>query len=158
MAALLVACGQEATRQPPPASPQPTPPPVPAQPTVTARETYELSAKCGQEARVWFKDLYGNGVSRDQYGETRSDYSNHYNAKSNRCYAVVGSTTFLKATAKGPAKMAEQKALFDVNENKNLGSYLRFHDQAKPMQCEMGERYCSSAAEWDEFSAPFMNQ
>jgi hypothetical protein len=133
-------------------------PPVPAVATskqLTAAELYDLRAKCGRDAREWFKHFFGNGDSRGDGYEGHSSYSNHYDPQSNRCIALVGTTGFLKDAKTGKLSMSDARTLIDVNENKELGNYFKFQNASGPMQCNVGDKPCASQGEWESFVRPY---
>jgi hypothetical protein len=151
---LCAACGINASPPPPP---QQAPPPVSQAPPVPdPRVVYDLREKCGREAREWFKHFYGDGHSRDVNGESHSNYTNHYNERLNRCYALLGTTGFIRDSSTHKLKESDNRVLVDVSENKDLGSYFKFSDMNRPMECNVGEKNCESLDEWNGLTALYV--
>jgi hypothetical protein len=116
---------------------------------------YELQERCGKTASEVFKKEYGSGLSSDENATRTSDYTNHYNAKLNKCFIVIRETTFTKNKEIG---WYLNRFLIDVNENKEYGSFAKFQKELKPQSCVVGVRQCSSEAEWDALIKPYMEE
>ena len=147
--ASLASCGGESTPE------KPLPPTAARD---TRQESYDWQEKCARNAREWFKQLYDDGEQIDNGTETHTRYTNHYNAKGNRCYVLLETTGFQKESKTGEITMTESKTLIDVNENKDLASYFAFVNPPKVMLCRMAEAHCRSSKEWKALVRPYMEQ
>jgi len=116
---------------------------------------YELQERCGNKADKWFKAEFGNGIKSDKDGLFISNYQNHYNIKLNKCLITLTFTTLPKDKNKNSIV---SKQLFDINENKEYGSYAASTGIVKPIQCIVDGKYCNSEGEWDVLVKPFMEQ
>jgi len=104
------------------------------------RETFELAEKCGKDAAEWFKRSSDNTIGR---------YTNHYNRRSNRCYALhVGHIN--------PQNNDICESLYDVNENRELGWYMAVTKVS--VICQVEAKKCSSFQEWRVLVKPYMSQ
>lgn len=56
------------------------------------REDYELQERCGKRAKERYKTEVGNNISSDKDFAYTSGYTNHYNAKLNKCFILVTTT------------------------------------------------------------------
>lgn len=149
----LHACGQRAA--PPTTSSQPNSESAPKPPD--PREIFELREKCAHEALLWFKELYGSsGYSKSGDTESRSDYTNHYNLNSNRCFALVSSTNITSDSKTHKMSMAVARSLVDVQENRTLGDYFKSNDLPVPTLCSFGESSCTSQIDWEQHAKPYM--
>lgn len=149
---LCASCGNNATPSQPPSAAAATPS------TPDPRIIYDLRDKCGREAREWFKHFYGDGVSRKSDGESHSSYTNHYNERLNRCYALLASNVVIRDEQTHKIILSDQRALVDVSENKDIGNYLKLSDMDNAMACKIGEQKCSSLEEWESLAASYMDQ
>lgn len=86
----------------------------------SSKEEYELQERCGKRTEELFKRDFGNGINNTDDGYSLDSYSNHYNKKLNKCFILL--------TSIGHSKKYESDstsyALYDVNENKEYGSYI----------------------------------
>jgi hypothetical protein len=121
------------------------------------RVAFDLQERCGRDARDWFQHFYGDGQSHGK-DFSSSNYTNHYNAKLNRCFAVVSSFSTLRDEKTKQTKSSDDRHLVDINENKDVGSYFKFSDMSGPMQCSVGENRCASQGEWEATVASYMDR
>jgi hypothetical protein len=54
--------------------------------TVTAKEEYELQARCGKQTEEFHKKEFGDGIVTTKDGQAIVSYTNHYNKKLNKCF------------------------------------------------------------------------
>jgi hypothetical protein len=117
----------------------------------------ELQEKCSKQAEEQYA---ANGWKKEQM----ASYTNHYNEKMNKCFALIENTT--------PAKPADgtfftNKILFDAFEGKTYGEYDWRSDKVKkywevaPFNCKGTlpsgeEKVCHSSDEFDEIVKPYM--
>lgn len=141
-------CAPYAASSPPPAASQPSDP----------RLMYDLSEKCGRDSREWFKHFYGDGRTSDSDSSTMSGYTNHYNTKLNKCFALLEGTGTLHDVKTRKTRVSDSRQLVDVNENRDTASYFRFLDMDRTMMCSLGEKVCGSLQEWQSLVAPYMEQ
>ena len=124
---------------------------------------YELQERCGKQASAEFKREFGAvGTPITQSGTTSlHNFQNHYNSKLNACIYLIRSNGFIAARGKKPGESTkghEMQALYDLNENKELGSYFKFSDSATPMQCQVGSSTCRSKEEWEVLIRPYLEE
>ena len=81
----------------------------------TAIDMTALQERCAKQARKEFKD---NGWVKEHF----AGFTNHYNAKLNRCFMLVKSISSAKD---GKGSIIENKVLTDAFEGKDLGEYMR---------------------------------
>jgi hypothetical protein len=114
---------------------------------------YELRERCGKRAAEVFKSEYTE-VTNTKDGQTLWNYRNHYSATVNKCFFLEMSTIY--ATNANPKYIAQMYRLWDINDNKQYGSFYQRSDANKPMDCEVLGKGCSSEAEWESLIAPYM--
>lgn len=120
------------------------------------KEEYELQEHCGKRAQEIFKQENGNGITNTKDGQALTGYTNHYNKKLNKCF-VLQTTTDLSYKNKQEKKSSSTLiTLYDVNENKDYGSFFMRDDDAQPFVCSVLEQACHSKAEWDALIKPYM--
>jgi hypothetical protein len=124
---------------------------------------YELQERCGRQAAAEFKREFGNvGIPSKQGGTTNLyNFQNHYNSKLNACVYLLRANGFESARNKKRGDISgayESLNLFDLNENKELGSYFMFLDGAKPMVCQVHGKPCGSKEEWESLVKPFLEE
>lgn len=146
---LLFAGCSKAPSMPPP------PPTVASRPQGALRLIYELQEKCAKDARDWYANSW-----KDPKGGNREvdSYSNHFNARLGRCYAVVTGTSFLSAKKSGAQFTLTQMTLVDVLENRNFGAFDQTSNQSLPYTCEVDGKSCHSIDEWNGLTKPYMEQ
>ena len=119
------------------------------------KEEYELQEKCGKRAAEIFKNEYGNGVDVAFGNTTLSKFTNHYNAKLNKCFILI--TTSITLNGKKTTKLYSE-ILYDINDNKDYGSIFKYGSEAKPDYCQVLDNVCESEKEWNIIIKPFMEQ
>jgi hypothetical protein len=132
--ALLVAsCGRQAV---------PIPAPTPSPPVRDTRAaTYDLQEKCAKDAYSLYK--------RD-WEEATASYTNHYSAKLGKCFFVA---SVLLLSAKEPST---HKTLVDVLDHREMGLLDKINREVAPYGCEVSGTKCTSVAEWDALTKPYM--
>jgi hypothetical protein len=126
----------------------------------TAKEQYELSAQCGEQARNWFEKEYpdGNVWKKDTSGQSISSFENHYSASYNSCFVV---TTMERINYKEkPSNLNTLKVLWDLNDHKTVGNFASIHYTKPPsaiiLFCEVKKIRCDSEDEWNALVRPYM--
>jgi hypothetical protein len=123
------------------------------------KEDYELQERCGKRAAEVFEKFYGSGQSSDKDGHMLSNYTCHHNKKLNKCFILI-------ETKKYPSYKNDiekfgiwtTKGLWDINENKQYGTYSRFFKIETSMTCEFSGNSCKSEYEWDALVKPYMEE
>jgi hypothetical protein len=108
---------------------------------------YELKERCGRQAAETFNKEWGSNVVNSKDGQTVANFENHYNARLNKCFYLEISTTYERD--KKPLKSFR---LFDLLDNKEYATFI----EGFLMHCQVGDRFCTSEAEWRELIRPFM--
>ena len=120
------------------------------------KEQYELQERCGRAAALAFKTDNPDGtISNTDEGQSIASYQNHYNAKLNKCF-VLYTTTMLNYKAT-PKYTATSMTLFDVNENKEYGTWFGRADRDGAIICNFQDNHCHSEKEWKELIKPYMS-
>jgi hypothetical protein len=106
-------------------------------------DKYELSERCGKRAAEIFKkgqeETTGLTIAAD-------NYENHYNSHLNKCfYLEIHETSETKSLT-----------LFDLNDHKEIGSYVGGIDIQRPVKCALQDKRCESEHEWRALIKPFM--
>ena len=116
----------------------------------------ELQEQCVNRSKDYFKKEYGNGIINGENGERLiSKYTNHYNKKLNKCYILITSTEFIR-NKENKIENIGLKTLFELNENKEYGSLIKFENDNKLINCRILEKYCNLEREWDLVVKPYM--
>jgi hypothetical protein len=117
-------------------------------------EDYELQERCGKRAEERFQQAYGNGISNVKGGTVKSDYTNHYNRKLNKCFI------FVRGAFSGKKKQDNwvSKELVDINENRNYGTFLKSTEDDRVKVCTASGKPCNSEDEWDSLVKPYMEE
>ena len=114
---------------------------------------YELQERCGKRAAEVFKNEYTTVQNTDE-GQTLINYRNHYSATFNKCFFLEMSSVF--ATRANPKYTAQMFRLFDLNENKEYGSFYQRSDSDTPMECTVLGKLCHSQGEWEALINRYM--
>ena len=117
------------------------------------KEDYELQERCGKRADERFKMEYGNGSSSDKDSTYIFAYRNHYNAKLNKCFILITTTTIPKREDRDIMIMTN---LYDVNENKDYASIVNV--KQKIFGCRVLDKLCKSENEWNLLIKPYMEE
>lgn len=118
---------------------------------------YELQERCGKQVSTEFKREFGTGIEKTKSGTTITGYRNHFNAKLNACMYLQTSTGFTKVPGKKAAGFNMQR-LFDFNENREIGSYFKQDEDARPFECSVSGKICGSKDEWEVLIKPYMEE
>lgn len=114
---------------------------------------YELQERCGKHAAETFKKEIGGNITKTEDGNTMiGNYENHYSARLNKCFYLEITSIMPKAKDQKPSKSLR---LFDLHENRELGTYFRF-DGSPPQLCTVGDGFCRTEQEWRLLAKPFM--
>jgi hypothetical protein len=121
------------------------------------KEQYELQERCGKRAAEVFKSIYkGGGVTSTENGQDIMTYQNHYSAIFNKCFFLeIRTSVNYKTQDRGTSTMI---TLFDVNENKDYGTFFMRSVDGVPITCNVEQKICHSRSEWDELLRPYMEQ
>jgi hypothetical protein len=107
---------------------------------------YQLQERCGTQAAKVFAEEYQSIVSTES-GQTRFNYESHYNSRLNKYFFLEISHTYERG------KTSYMLRLFDLNENKEYGS---FSSILPMLSCEVQDQRCRSENEWRELMRPYM--
>ena len=122
----------------------------------SVKEEYELQERCKKSVDTWFqKEWDGRGTHEDKDFVTMVDYQNHYNKKLHKCYILITSTEFIR-NKENKIENIGLKTLFELNENKEYGSLIKFENDNKLINCRILEKYCNLEREWDLVVKPYM--
>jgi len=124
-------------------------------------DEYLLQERCGKRAQEVFDKSNPKQITRDENGIESSTYTNHYNKRLNKCFAVI--TVIFISKDKSKSGSYKQVQLYDINENKEYGvlfTEIDFLPQAqyKPIQCTFLTTQCQSQEEWSTLAKPYMEE
>jgi hypothetical protein len=113
------------------------------------KDLYELQVRCGRQAAAAFARDYV-AVENTKDGQRLTNYENHFNPRLNKCFFLEIFTFIEKGMS------SKLLRLFDLNENKEYGSY--WDSDAKPhsVHCNVGNQRCSSEEEWRKLAKPYL--
>jgi hypothetical protein len=112
--------------------------------------TYQLQERCGHAAEEWFKRSFRE-VENTKDGQAFHSFRNHYNSKLNKCIVL----TYMTSYKSKPKSMIVFEQLMDLNENNELGSFAEMGNHVF-MSCALGDKMCSSRAEWEQLIKPYL--
>lgn len=113
------------------------------------KELYELQARCGEQAARAFKQDYTPVAKTKEGGTQLSNYENHFSAQLNKCFFLEIASFFEKG------KSSTSLRLYDLNENKEYGSFFR-SSSGGIMSCEIRGNLCSSEEEFRKLAKPYL--
>jgi hypothetical protein len=125
---------------------------------LTKTRSLDLQEQCAKQSREVFK-------SGKWDKDPLADYTNHYNAKLNKCFIEIQSTDAKTA----PPAIFTNKTVSDAFEGKGYGEYMWKSDRVKkygevpPLQCKVTllsgeEKFCHSSDEFDQLIKQYMEQ
>jgi hypothetical protein len=112
---------------------------------------YDLQERCGKRAAEAFQKEWGTHIINQKDGYMMADYENHYSPRLNKCFYLQKSNAFGKGTS------VESLDLYDLNENKQLGSFVTGAPTGIE-QCQVQGKTCRSEQEWRELAKPFLEE
>ncbi|MCX5890653.1 MAG: hypothetical protein NTY36_14580 [Deltaproteobacteria bacterium] len=124
------------------------------------KEDYELSERCKRSADEWFqREWGGKHISGDKDMTLTADYKCHYNRKLNKCFILL---TTMSMPNNKKDKIIETAVLFDINENKEYGSYDKIQDESGYGNALNIENFnkveCTTKGAWDLLVKPYMEE
>ena len=113
------------------------------------KDAYELQVRCGkQSADAFAKDYVPVENTKD--GQRTANYENHFSLRLNKCFFLEISV-FIEN-----GKWSRLLRLFDLNENKEYGSYWHSDKAPQFVNCNVQDARCSSEAEFRTLIKPYM--
>jgi hypothetical protein len=116
------------------------------------KELYELRERCGRLAAEVFAREYSPPVLDTKDEQTLFNYENHHSARLNKCLFVEIAVSYDKGTSTSSKIMR----LFDLNENKEHGTFVSGPTESTPLACVVRGKGCQSESEWRQLLKPFM--
>ena len=113
------------------------------------KELYELQVRCGRQAAEAYARDYVP-VEKTADGQRLFNYENHFSAKLNKCFFLE------KLIVVEHGKWSKQLRLFDLNENKEYGSYFDSDQSPTYISCQVLDTKCSSQDEWRKLAKPYL--
>src|SRR5262245_29085710 len=92
---------------------------VPAVPQTVNKATLANQNMCGDAAKAYFREQYGNGIDSSKEVSAFSTYTAHYNSRLNRCFIRVETTTTHKDNR------SQMVDVSDVFEKKSYGNLIK---------------------------------
>ena len=124
----------------------------------TETERNNLQEQCGKLAAAVFAKEWGTGVSNTDKGQTIADYRHHYNLGLNKCFYLEVTTTYPPSRDdrpyRRPAGPLSSSRLFDLKENREIGTYHQLEDEI--VACDVQDKECHSLLEYQSLIKPFM--
>lgn len=123
---------------------------------------YDLQAKCSKDARAWFNATW----SRDK-DTILLDFSNHYNAKQNKCFIFVEFHYNTPLSASLGSEWTNDMMLTDVYENVQYAKFSenhitlykpQIHVDEKLIECNVEGNKCKTTDEFNNLIHPYMNE
>jgi len=118
---------------------------VSAQPN---KDLYELQERCVKRAAEVFEREYGSAKDA-----TLFNYENHYSARLKKCFFLEIAMSYEREEEKPGSKIMR---LFDLNENKEYGTFVSGPTESTPLACVVRGKNCQSEGEWRQLLKPFM--
>ena len=121
---------------------------------------YDLQAKCSKDARAWFN---GNW-SRDK-DKILLDFTNHYDAKLNKCFILVEYHHKSDFAGPGGNSWTNEMSLTDVYQNAKLAYFAENHItnwkpefslRNKVISCNVLDKECKTGEEFNNFVSRYM--
>jgi len=122
-------------------------------------ENFEFQATCSKAARTWFNQNW----ERDK-DTILLDFSNHYDAKLNKCFILVEYHYTINST--GSYTWTNHQDLSDVYENAKYAEFVEMHytfsdpqlsNRDQVITCEVQGQKCKSSDEFYGLIRTFLN-
>jgi hypothetical protein len=117
---------------------------------VSAQPNKELQERCGRRAADVFQREYSPPLDKD--GDILFNYENHYSARLNKCFFLEIAVPHEREKPTSSRIMR----LFDLNENKQYGTFVSGPTESTPVTCVVRGKHCRSESEWRQLLKPFM--
>jgi hypothetical protein len=108
------------------------------------KEKSELSEQCGKKAAELFEKSWGKRE------DELNHYESHYNSRLNKCFYVEWTNSLKDGFP------FFYSILYDLNENKEYGSYAMWMKFPEKPLCQVQMKSCESQDEWAELIKPFI--
>lgn len=108
------------------------------------KEKFELSEQCGKKAAELFEKSWGKRE------DELNHYESHYNSRLNKCFYVEWTNSLKDGFP------FFSSILYDLNENKEYGSYAMWMKFPEKPLCQVQMKSCESQDEWAELIKPFI--
>jgi hypothetical protein len=124
-------------------------------------DNYDLQAKCAKDARVWFKENWS--ADKDTI---LLDYTNHYNAKLNKCFVLVEFHYNSHFAGPGGDSWTNNMDLTDVYENSKYAHFAENHytyrkpefsTHAEVISCDVLGNKCKTGEEFNNLVGHYVN-
>jgi hypothetical protein len=125
----------------------------------SAAENFQLQAKCSKDARAWFNENWAGGKKA-----ILLDFTNHYNAKQNKCFIIVEYHFNSETGVPGEYLWANDTNLYDVYENSKYGEFMenhythtkqKFSTEDEMITCEVYGTKCKTQDEFNNLVRPY---
>jgi hypothetical protein len=123
------------------------------------KEEHKLQERCDEGAEKYFKSFYGSGYYKSYEGTSIYYCLSHYNRKLNKCFVLLmGQIIPHNMEEMEKDGVTTDKELWDINENKVYGWFIKFDKIKKPLNCGVLGKDCNSESEWDSLVKPYMEE
>jgi hypothetical protein len=122
---------------------------------------FDLQAKCAKDARTWFNENW----ARDK-DTMLLDFSNHYNAKFNKCIILVEYHYNSRLAGQFGDSWTNDMNLFDIYENVKYATFMEnhytyykpdIHTAEQVIACDVEGNKCKTGAEFNNLIRKYMN-
>ena len=123
-----------------------------------ATADYELQAKCGRDAKIWFDANWPH--DKDTLLLT---YTNHYNKAQNKCFILIEYHFNVQGLE---SSWTNNMSLWDIYENVSYGmlaeNYTTYHKPEfriaeEVVNCELLSNKCKTMDEFNNLIRPYLN-
>jgi hypothetical protein len=115
----------------------------------------ELAQQCREQVAKVYRDAWPKGVTDDANSRVRFDA--HYNSRLGKCVFLETVSGVSRSPALKRILPRETQRLGDADENRNLGKFDRWNDEA-PVTCWVQDKKCGSKQEWERLIRPYLEE
>jgi len=115
----------------------------------------ELAQQCREQVAKVYRDTWPKGVTDDSNSRVRFDA--HYNARLGKCVFLETVSGVSRSPALKRILPRETQRLGDADENRNLGKFDHWNDEA-PVTCWVQDKKCSSKQDWERLIRPYLEE
>jgi hypothetical protein len=123
----------------------------------TPSEQYALSERCAKSALEWWSRAWGGeSVHNTETGQIIASYTNHYNAKLNKCFIRENVAGVSRASENGRSSSTFSAQLLDVLDNKTIAAFWSSGGEQGVTSCFVGDVACKNRGEWESLAKTYM--
>lgn len=122
---------------------------------VQAANDRESAQQCHEQVAKLYQEKWPKGVTADSNPHVRFD--SHYNSRLGKCIFLETVSGVSRSPALKRILPRETQRLGDADENRNLGKFDRWNDEA-PVTCWVQDKKCGSKQEWERLIRPYLEE